>query len=49
MLSLAPPYYIYQGVPVFADAQDPHQFYYLPNRPILPSTSRIGPLSGLSR
>ena len=33
MLSLAPPYYIYQGVPVFADAQDPYQFYYLPNRP----------------
>ena len=33
MLSLAPPYYIYQGVPVLADAQDPRQFHYLPNRP----------------
>jgi hypothetical protein len=33
MLSLAPPYYIYQGVPVFADAQDPYQFFYLPNQP----------------
>jgi len=33
MMSLAPPYYIFEGVPVFADAQDPDQFYYFPNRP----------------
>jgi hypothetical protein len=33
MMSLAPPYYIYEGVPVFADAEDPLQWYYLPNRP----------------
>ena len=33
MLSLAPPYYIFEGVPVFADAQDKYQYYYLPNRP----------------
>lgn len=33
MLSLAPPYYVYQGITVFADSEDPQQWYYLPNRP----------------
>jgi hypothetical protein len=33
MMSLAPPYYIFEGVPVLADAEDPLQWYYLPNRP----------------
>jgi hypothetical protein len=33
MMSLAPPFYSYDGVPVFCDAQDPLQYYYFPNRP----------------
>ena len=33
MMSLAPPYYAYNGVIVFSDSNDPYTWYYYPNHP----------------
>jgi hypothetical protein len=35
MMYLHPPFYMYEGVPVVPDYDDPRQFYYFPNRPHL--------------
>lgn len=35
MLYLNPPFYMFEGVPVVGDYQDPYQYYYYPNRPHL--------------
>lgn len=35
MLYLNPPFYMFEGVPVVGDYQDPYQFYYYPDRPHL--------------
>jgi hypothetical protein len=35
MLYFNPPYYIYEGVTVLCDYNDPYQFYYFPSRPHL--------------
>jgi hypothetical protein len=35
MMYLHPPFFMYEGVPVVPDYDDPRQFYYFPNRPHL--------------
>jgi hypothetical protein len=35
MMYLHPPFYSFEGVPVFPDYDDPNTYYYLPNRPHL--------------